>query len=88
MGKGKKRREAAERRAAGVSKSDRNTMKQLGEAFFGDMFGELEPLTDGLIDELIAAGWERKPLIEAREIGLLYSRKRNSFTTAKLEFED
>lgn len=50
------------------------------EAHFSNMSGPLEPLTDELIDELVAADkFPRERLIEARDMGMQYSRKRNSF---------
>lgn len=54
-------------------------MIRASESYFADMSGPLEPITDGLIAELIINGWEEKPLREAQAMGLRYSRKRNSF---------
>jgi hypothetical protein len=48
----------------------------------------LEPLTDALIDELVAVGWAKERLIEARDQGMSYSRPRNSFITPLMSSED
>src|SRR5262249_44859030 len=48
----------------------------------------LEPITDTLIDELVAAGWTRERLIEARDLGHSYSRPRNSLITQIMSSDD
>jgi hypothetical protein len=48
----------------------------------------LEPITDALIDELVASGWTRERLIEARELGHSYSRPRNTIITQIMSSDD
>lgn len=53
-------------------------MRKAADAYFSEMSGNLEVLTEELIAELVAKGWEEQPLREAQAMGLKYSRKRNS----------
>jgi hypothetical protein len=54
-------------------------LEAVARLMYADMHGELEVLTEDLIAELMSQGWEEKPLREAQQMGLAYSRKRNSF---------
>jgi len=57
--------------------------KEFAEAYFSDMSGDLEPLTDELIDELVESmSMPREDLIQMRDMGMHYSRKRGSFWEA------
>ena len=59
------------------------------ESHFKAMHGDLEEITDELIDELVEAGkFPRHALIEAREMGMAYSRKRNSFWMAQYFYRE
>ena len=49
------------------------------ENWFDDLFGDVEPLTEKLIAELVAADkWDEKDLREWQKLGYVYNRKRGS----------
>lgn len=48
------------------------------QAYIDGLNGELESISDELIDELVGNGWDKEQLIGFRAMGWLYSRRRNS----------
>jgi hypothetical protein len=55
-------------------------LKKLGRDFFSLMYGPLVPITDDVAQDLIRGGMSPDKVVEAREMGLWYSAKRDSFT--------
>jgi hypothetical protein len=59
-------------------------MSQMPQQSSGDGFDQIflgqgtEPLTDELIRELVAKGWQEQELRSMKETGAMYSRPRNS----------
>lgn len=57
---------------------------EIDQIFFGK---GSEELTDELVEELVAKGWERKGLVEFQKEGFRYNRTRNSLVEAEPHFE-
>lgn len=61
------------------SKHNKEKLTEYGRHLFKDVYGELEPLTTKLMDELPKYGHEAKYFASLKKSGLMYCRKRNSF---------
>lgn len=58
--------------------------EEIDQIFFGK---GSDKLTDELLEELVAKGWERKGLVEFQKEGYRYNRSRNSLVEGETHFE-